>query len=224
MARQSSESGGSFSANELVTFSESHDVHDMRPQVDSDDPNGPRAPLRSNFDDPDGWEPTESPGHHFSFPTSVVGQTGEVHRMDPVACRPIIKCCETGCAVSCTPSEVVQGYQAGMETVTCKLCETTFPRSNVILSDFDSCQNACLAISRRPSWVSWSDLPRVQSAPSGEDTATQECAQSHQFENARGPQKETLGQGENSLTGSRFSALCSQRVEVSRCARHVLCR
>ena len=47
-----------------------------------DHPNGPRAPLQSNFDDPDGWEPTESPGDQLSFRTSVVGQTGEVHRMD----------------------------------------------------------------------------------------------------------------------------------------------
>ena len=53
----------------------------MRPQVDSDDPNGPRAPLRSNFDDPDGWEPAEPPSDHFSFPTSVDGLTGEVHHM-----------------------------------------------------------------------------------------------------------------------------------------------
>ena len=82
MRRQFSESGGSFSAGERVAFSESHDVHDMRPQVDyDDDPNGPRDPLRSNFDDPDGWEPTEPPGDHFSFPTSVDGQTGEGHHM-----------------------------------------------------------------------------------------------------------------------------------------------
>ena len=81
MPRQFSESGGSFSAGERVAFSESHDVHDMRPQVDYDDPNRPRDPLRSNFDDPDGWEPTEPPGDHFSFPTSVDGQTGEVHHM-----------------------------------------------------------------------------------------------------------------------------------------------
>ena len=71
-------------AQERVAFSESHDLHGMRPQVDSDDPNGPRAPLLSNFDDLDGWEPTESPGDHFSFPTSVGGQTGEVHHMAPV--------------------------------------------------------------------------------------------------------------------------------------------
>ena len=65
-------------------------MNDMRSQVASDDPNGPRATLGFNFGDPDGWEPTESPGDQLSFSTSVVGQTGEVHRMDRVA-RPIIK-------------------------------------------------------------------------------------------------------------------------------------
>ena len=55
--------------------------------------------------------------------------------------------------------------------------------TNVTLSDFDSCQNASLAISRRPSRVSWSDLPREQSALSGEDTVTEECAESHRSEN-----------------------------------------
>ena len=148
------ESGGSFSASEPVVFSESHDVNDMRSQVAFDDPNGPRAPLRSNFDDPDGWEPTESPDDQLSFHTRVVGQTGEVHRRDPVAYRPIFKCRTKGCAGSCTPPEVVRGYHPGKETVTCKICETTFPRYNVTLSDFDSCQNASLVISRRPNWVS----------------------------------------------------------------------
>ena len=86
MARQLSEAGGSLAASELVVFSESHDVNDIRSPVASDDPNGPRAALRSNFDDPDGWR------DQLSFSTSVVGQTGEVQRLDPVACRPIIKC------------------------------------------------------------------------------------------------------------------------------------
>ena len=35
------------------------------------------------------------------FPAGVIGQTGEIHRMDPVACRPIVKCRKTGCAGSC---------------------------------------------------------------------------------------------------------------------------
>ena len=154
MPRQLSKSGGS-----LLVANQLHDVNDMRSQVASYDPNGPRAPLLSNFD-PDAWEPTESPGDQLSLQV-VVGQTGKVHRMDPVACRPVIKCRMSGCAGACTPSEVVHGYQAGKETLTCKICVTTFPRYEVTLADFDSYQNASLAISRRPSWVPWSDLPRA---------------------------------------------------------------
>ena len=75
-----------------------------------------------------------------------------------------------------------QGHQAGKVTVTCKICEKTSPRCNFTLSDFDSGQKDSLAISRRPSWVSWSDLPREESATSGEDTVTEECAESHQSE------------------------------------------
>ena len=179
MLRQLVKSGGSFSTSEPVVFSELHDVNDMRSIVASDDRNGPRAPLRSNFDDPDEWEPTETPSDQLSFPTSVlVGQTGEAHRMDPVACRPIIKCRKSGCARACTPSEVVHGYQAGKETVTCKICVTTFPRYDVTQADFDSYLNASLAISRRPSWASWSDLAEGQSAPIGEKIQSRKSARS----------------------------------------------
>ena len=125
MPRQLSKSGGSFSASEPVVFSELHDVNDMS-IVASYDPNGPRAPLLFNFDDPDGWEPTESPGDQPSLQV-VVGQTGKVHRMDPASCRPVIKCRKSGCAGACTPSEVVHGYQAGKETLTCKNLRDDFP-------------------------------------------------------------------------------------------------
>ena len=40
----------------VVVFSESHDVNDMQLQVALVDPNGPRAPLRSIFDDAEGWD------------------------------------------------------------------------------------------------------------------------------------------------------------------------
>ena len=45
---------------------------------------GPRAPLRSNLDDPEEWE----------LPRSVDESVcwGEAHRTELVACRPIIKC------------------------------------------------------------------------------------------------------------------------------------
>ena len=37
-------------------------------------------------------------------------------------------------------------------------------------------------MSLRSSWVSWSDTPREQSAPSGEDTVMEDCTESHQSE------------------------------------------
>ena len=51
--RHVSESVGSLHASHRVVFSETHDVIDMHLQVAPADSNGPRAPLRSNFDDPD---------------------------------------------------------------------------------------------------------------------------------------------------------------------------
>ena len=111
LSRPFSESVGSLYARESVVLSESQTDPELR-----------CGPILTTW--MDGWEPTESPVDQPPFPTSVVGQTGEIHRMDRVACRPIIKCRETGCAGSCTPSEVVHGYQAGKETVTCRICET----------------------------------------------------------------------------------------------------
>ena len=57
-------------------------------------------------------KPSESLGDHFSFPTSVDGQIGEVHHMAPVACHPIIKCGTSGCTGSCQPAVVEYGYHA----------------------------------------------------------------------------------------------------------------
>ena len=50
-----------------------------------------------------------------------------VHRMSPVACRPIIKCGKSGCTGSCPLS----GKPAA-----CRACGKTFPRPNVTPSDF----------------------------------------------------------------------------------------
>ena len=135
-----------------------------------------KSPRLSQTDPelPHGWEPTESPVDQLSFPTSVAGQTGEIHRMDPVVCRPTVKCRKTGSARSCTPCDVEHGYQAGKETATCKICGTTFPRDSVTLSEFNSCKNASPAISPRSSWVSRGELPRETSAPSGEDTVMED--------------------------------------------------
>ena len=148
-----------------------------------DHPNGPRAPLQSNFDDPDGWEPTESPGDQLSFRTSVVAQTGEAHRMDPVACCPIIMCRKTGVPIRAHHLRWYMDTKLGRRQSRAKFARQLSRDTNVTLSDFDSCQNASLAISRRPSWVSWSDLPREQSALSGEDTVTGECAKPPPSEN-----------------------------------------
>ena len=115
-----------------------------------------------------------------------------VYRMVPVACRPIIKCGKTGCAGSCPPSVVGCWYTAGQKPATFRTCGKTFPRPNVTLSDVlpargekkkrNSIQNASPAMSRRSSWVSWSDSPREQSAPSGEDTIMEDFTESHQSE------------------------------------------
>ena len=45
----------------------------------------PRVPLRSNLDDPEEWEPPCSDSESACW--------DEVHRTEPVACRPIIKSC-----------------------------------------------------------------------------------------------------------------------------------
>ena len=72
-----------FDADERVVSPET------QTKVDSDDPDGPRAPLRSSFDDPEDWELSCSDGESVCW--------DEAHRMEPVACRPIIKCGTTGC-------------------------------------------------------------------------------------------------------------------------------
>ena len=154
-------------------------MNDMRSQVAFHDPNGPRAPLRSNFDDPNGWEPPESPSDRISFPTSVVGQTGEVLCMDPVACRPIIKCRKTGLywfVYALCGGTWVHSWEEASHVQDWK----TFSRPNVTLSDFlparsdnkkrNSSRHASPAISQRSSWVSWSD------------SVLEDCAESRQAE------------------------------------------
>ena len=89
---------------------------------------GPRAPLRSNLDDPEEWELPCSVGESVCW--------DEAHRAEPVACRLTIKCGTTGCTGSCPTSVVGHGYATGKEPDTCEICEKTFPRPNVTLSDF----------------------------------------------------------------------------------------
>ena len=69
------------------------------------DTGGPRAPLRSNFDDPEGWDT--------SISEEECSQQDVVQRMVPVAGRPIIMCCTSGCSGSFSLSAVESGYEAG---------------------------------------------------------------------------------------------------------------
>ena len=90
--------------------------------------------MRSNLDDPEDWELPCSDGESACW--------DEVHRTEPVACRPIIKCGTMGCAGSCLLSVAEYGYTVGTGPVTCGICGKT-------------------------NWVSRNVLPREQSAPSG---------------------------------------------------------
>ena len=64
---------------------------------------GPRAPLWSNLDDPEEWE----------LPCSVDESVcwDEARRTEPVACRSIIKCGTTGCALSCPTTVEGHGWE-----------------------------------------------------------------------------------------------------------------
>ena len=75
---------------------------------------GPRAPLRSNLDDPEEWELPCDDGESVCW--------DEAHRTEPVACRPIIQCGTTGCTGSCPISVVGHGCTAGTEPDTCGIC------------------------------------------------------------------------------------------------------
>ena len=73
---------------------------------------GPRAPLRSNLDDPEEWELSCSVGESVWW--------DEAHCTEPVACRSIIKCGTTSCTGSCPTSVVGHGCTAGKEPGTCE--------------------------------------------------------------------------------------------------------
>ena len=99
---------------------------------------------------------------------------------------------KTGCIGSCPLSVMEDGYKAGKKPANCRTYGKTFPRPDVTLSDFLSArsdkgkrkrsQNASPAMSQRSIWVSWSDTPREQSDPSGEDTVMEDCTESLQSE------------------------------------------
>ena len=113
---------------------------------------GPKAPLRSNFDDPEGWDTSRS--------EEECAQWDVVHRMAPVDGRPIIKCGNSGCTGSCPLSVVEYGYQAGKEPATFRTCGKIFPRPNIsgIMS-----RNASPTRSQKSSVASWSETLCEQS-------------------------------------------------------------
>ena len=118
------------------------------------DTGGPRAPLRSNFDDPEGWDT--------SFSEEECSQQDVVQHMVPVAGRPIIMCGFSGCSGSCSLSAVENGYEAGKKPATCQTCGRIFPRPNAAETPSRRSRNTSPAMSRRSSVVSWSDSPRDQ--------------------------------------------------------------
>ena len=126
-----------------------------------------------------------------------------VHRMAPIACRPVIKCGKSGCTGSCPLSVVEYGYTAGKKPATCRTCGITFPRPNVTLSDFlpakserkkgNRSRNSSPGMSRRSrnvspamscksNVVSWSDSPREQSEANGEVAVMEDGTETRQAE------------------------------------------
>ena len=158
------------------------------------DTGAPRAPLRSNFDDPEGWDTSVS---------EESSQRDVVHRMVPVAGRPIIMCGISGCSGSCPLSVVEKGYEAGKKPATCKTCGKIFPCPNITLS------NTSPAMSRRSSVGSWIDSPRDQAVPKSVDAVMEDCTESHQTWN------EVLGEQSRSQVETALPAavgpLCAQR-------------
>ena len=116
------------------------------------DPGGPRAPLRSNFDDPEGWDTSGS--------EEECAQRDVVHRMALVAGRPVIKCGTSGCTGSCSLSVMENGYNAGKKPATCRTCGKIFPRPNI--SGIKS-RIASPTRSQKSSVSSWSEALCEQS-------------------------------------------------------------
>ena len=79
-------------------------------------------------------------------------------------------------------------------------CRVDFPalqRHSVRFRSLSKCLSCQIATSQLGSC---SDLPREQSAPSGEDTVTEECAESHQSENDRKINANDKQSGEDTVT------------------------
>ena len=139
------------------------------------DTGGPRAPLRSNFDDPEGWDT--------SLSEEECSQQDVLQRMFPVAGRRTIMCGTSGCSGSCSLSAVENGYEAGKKPATCQTCGRIFPRPNsrnVSPVTSRRSRNTSPAMSRRSSVVSWSDSPRDQAVPKSVEAVMEDCTESHQ--------------------------------------------
>ena len=152
---------------------------------------GPRAPLRSNFDDPE------------AFSEEECSQQDVVQRMVPVAGRPIIMCGKSGCVGSCPLSVVEYGYKAGRKPATCQICGRIFPcpnSRNVSPVTSRRSRNASPAISRRSSVVSWSDSPRDQAVSKNVEEVMEDCRESHQIWN------DTLGEQSRNQVGTTVPA------------------
>ena len=163
------------------------------------DTGGPRAPLRSNFDDAE------------AFSEEECSQQDVVQRMVPVACSPIIMCGTSGCSGSCSVSAVENGYVAGKKPATCQTCGKIFPCLNSWNASPVTCRrsrNTSPAMSRRSSVVSWSDSPLDQAVSKSVEAVMVDCTESHQIWN------DTLG--EPVLHSSGF-ADASEHAAISGC-------
>ena len=169
MPRQTSESAGPFHVRGPGVFSESHDVNDMQLRVVLADPNGPRAPLRFNLDDPDGWEPTDSPViispfllvNFIAWTLLLVAQSSAERRGALNRVRHLWW--NTGTKLG--RSQPRAGFAGRLSHAPTSLC----PRN--------SSQNVSPATSRRSSWVSWSESPREELANEEvSDDASGPCA------------------------------------------------
>ena len=97
-AKQSDES------HQVLTELHGYDMEVKRRRIASfDDTGGPRAPLRSNFDDPEAFFEEES------------SQQDVVQHMVPVSESPIIMCGTLGCSGSFPLSSVEYGYESWEE-------------------------------------------------------------------------------------------------------------
>ena len=141
-----------------------YDMEGKRRRIASfDDTGGPRAPLQSNFDDPE------------AFSEEECAQQDVAQHMVPVSGRPIIMCGTLGCSGSCSLSAVEYGYGAGKKPATCQICGRIFPCPNS--------RNVSPVTSRRSSVVSWSDSPRDQAVSKSVEEVMKDCTEAHQIWN-----------------------------------------